>query len=403
MRKHPSSLVAFGAILMLILAACAEGGGASPSVADAASEPAEESAAESAAETEAAAVDFSACMVSDTGGIDDRGFNQNSWEGLEMAEEELGIETAFLESQAATDYERNINTFIDQGCDLIVTVGFLLGDATADASARNADQLFSIVDFAYDVSGESEASQTFLASTAERTGVSEEEVAENVGTNIQGLVFDTKSASMLAGYLAAAMSETGVVGTFGGIQIGPVVDFMIGFEAGVNYYNDEAGTSVDVIGWDSASGSGTFTGDFENQDNGRQTAEALMQEGADIIFPVAGPVGLGAMAAVADSGGEALYIGVDVDQAVSVPDHEPIMLSSVLKRLDNAVFASVEDAMDGSFESTLYVGTLENEGVGLAPFHQFEDEVPQEVKDGIDALREALISGEVNADDWATP
>jgi basic membrane protein A and related proteins len=378
MRKHPSSLVAVGAIVLLILAACTGGGGASPSgvaQSEAASQAAEsEAPEESASESGAATSDFSACMVSDTGGVDDRGFNQNSYDGLERAEEELGIEIAFLESTAATDYERNINTFIDQGCDVIVTVGFLLGDATAAAAEANPDQLFSIVDFAYDPAYE----------------------------NVQGLVFDTKSASMLAGYLAAAMSETGVVGTFGGIQIAPVVDFMVGFEAGVNYYNDEAGTNVDVIGWDSAAESGTFTGDFENQDNGRQTAEALMQEGADIIFPVAGPVGLGAMAAVQDSGGDAIYIGVDVDQAVSVPDHENIMLSSVLKRLDNAVFASIEDAMDGSFEEPLYVGTLENEGVGLAPFHQFEEEVPQEVQDGIDALREALISGEVNADDWAT-
>lgn len=399
MRKHPSSLMAVGAVLMLILVACT-GGGSSPSGAvaetDAASEPASEAPSESAAESQAATGDFLACQVSDTGGIDDKGFNQNAYAGLEMAQDELGAEINFLESTAATDYERNINTFIDEGCDLIITVGFLLGDATADAAAQNAEQMFAIVDFAYDVTDEE-----FLATVAGRTGVSEEEVAENVGTNVQGLVFDTKSASMLAGYLAAGMSQTGVVGTFGGIQIGPVVDFMIGFEAGVNYYNDQNGTDVDVIGWDSASGEGTFTGDFENQDNGRQTAEALIQEGADIIFPVAGPVGLGAMAAVQDSGGDALYIGVDVDQAISVPEYEDIMLSSVLKRIDNAVFAAIEDAQDGSFEEPLYVGTLENEGVGLAPYHAFEGEVPEELTSGIEDLQEALISGEVTADEWS--
>ena len=376
MRKHHSSLLAVGAVLLLILAACT-GGGASPS--GAASEPASEAPASEAPseapESEAPTADFLACQVSDTGGIDDKGFNQNAYAGLEMAENEHGVEINFLESTAATDYERNINTFIDEGCDLIITVGFLLGDATAAAAEANPDQLFSIVDFAYDPPYD----------------------------NVQGLVFDTKSASMLAGYLAAGMSTTGVVGTFGGIQIGPVVDFMIGFEAGVNYYNDENGTAVDVIGWDSATEEGTFTGDFENQDNGRQTAEALIQEGADIIFPVAGPVGLGAMAAVQDSGGDALYIGVDVDQAISVPEYEDIMLSSVLKRIDNAVFASVEQAMAGSFEAPVYVGTLENEGVGLAPYHAFEGEVPEELTSGIEALQEALISGDVVADDWATP
>jgi basic membrane protein A and related proteins len=409
MRKNPGSLAAVVAVLALALAACqGNSGGASgaatgsASASTAASASASTAASESAAPSEsAAATDFKACQVSDTGGIDDKGFNQSAYAGLERAQEELGVEIAFLESTAATDYERNINTFIDEGCDLIITVGFLLGDATADASARNADQMFAIVDFAYDVSGESKESQAFLAATAERTGVSEEEVAENIGSNVQGLVFDTKSASMLAGYLAAGMSETATVGTFGGIAIGPVTDFMYGYEAGVNYYNDQNGTAVDVIGWDSTTGEGTFTGDFENQDNGRQTAEALIQEGADVIFPVAGPVGLGAMAAVQDSGGDALYIGVDVDQAISVPEYEDIMLSSVLKRIDNAVFAAIEDAMDGSFESGLYVGTLENEGVGLAPYHAFEDQVPQELTDGITALQEALVSGEVTADEWS--
>ena len=380
MRKFPSSLVVIAAVLMLILAACQPGSGSSassaPSAASASASTAEsEAPSESATESESTppAADMKACQVSDTGGIDDKGFNQNAYAGLERGEEELGAEINFLESTAATDYERNINTFIDEGCDLIITVGFLLGDATAAAAEANTDQLFSIVDFAYDPPYE----------------------------NVQGLVFDTKSASMLAGYLAAGMSQTGTVGTFGGIQIGPVTDFMIGFEAGVNFYNDENGTEVDVIGWDSASGEGTFTGDFENQDNGRQTAEALIQEGADIIFPVAGPVGLGAMAAVQDSGGDALYIGVDVDQAISVAEYEDIMLSSVLKRIDNAVFASIEDAMDGAFEETLYVGTLENEGVGLAPYHAFEDEVPQELTDGIEALQESLISGDVTADEWS--
>lgn len=379
MRKHHSSMVAVLAVLILILAACTGGGSSAsgaPSVASASASMAEsEAPSESATESEsmAPAADMKACQVSDTGGIDDKGFNQNAYAGLERGEEELGAEINFLESTAATDYERNINTFIDEGCDLIITVGFLLGDATAAAAEANTDQLFSIVDFAYDPPFD----------------------------NVQGLVFDTKSASMLAGYLAAGMSQTGTVGTFGGIQIGPVTDFMIGFEAGVNFYNDENGTEVDVIGWDSASGEGTFTGDFENQDNGRQTAEALIQEGADIIFPVAGPVGLGAMAAVQDSGGDALYIGVDVDQAISVAEYEDIMLSSVLKRIDNAVFASIEDAMDGAFEETLYVGTLENEGVGLAPYHAFEDEVPQELTDGIEALQESLISGDVTADEWS--
>ncbi|MEX0709568.1 MAG: BMP family ABC transporter substrate-binding protein [Chloroflexota bacterium] len=355
--------------LMLVLAACSTPG---------TSEAPGESAAESAGGSVAPA-GFKACEVSDTGGIDDKGFNQNAYEGLQNAETDLGVEIAFLESTADTDYQPNINALIDDGCDLVITVGFLLGDATQAAAATNPDQLFAIVDFAYDPAK----------------------------PNILGLVFDTKSASMLQGYLAAGMTTTGKVGTFGGIQIGPVVDFMNGFAAGVAYYNDAHGTSVVLLGWNPATQTGSFTGDFEDQDKGRTTATALMQEGADIIFPVAGPVGIGAMAAVSDNPAQLdpapMFIGVDVDQYISVPGNEAIMLSSVLKRIDNAVFDAVETAMglDGLWTENLYVGTLANEGVGMAPFHDFEDAVPAELVTEIDGLRAALIAGDVAADDWS--
>jgi basic membrane protein A len=297
------------------------------------------------------------------------------------AKTELGVQDALLESTADTDYAPNLATFTDQGCDLIVTVGFLLGSATQASAATNPDQLYAIVDFAYDPPP----------------------------PNILGLVFDTKSASMLQGYLAAGMSTTGVVGTFGGIQIGPVVDFMNGFAAGINYYNQQKGTSVALKGWDPATQTGTFTGDFEDQDKGRVTAEALMQEGADIIFPVAGPVGQGAMAAVKDNPSSLdpapIFIGVDVDQFISVPGFEDIIMSSVLKRIDNAVFDAIKTAQGlnggNAWPETLYVGTLGNEGVGMAPFHNFDSKIPQALKDEITALQAALVDESVKADDFS--
>lgn len=355
--------------LMLVLAACSTPGTS-----------AEESAAESAGGSVAPA-GFKACQVTDTGGVDDKGFNQNAHDGLLRAESELGVTSALLESTADTDYAPNLATFTDGDCDLIITVGFLLGAATQASAATNPDQLYTIVDFAYDPPP----------------------------PNILGLVFDTKSASMLQGYLAAGMSTTGKVGTFGGIQIGPVVDFMNGFAAGIAYYNDAHGTSVELLGWDPATQTGSFTGDFDDQDKGRQTAEGLMQEGADIIFPVAGPVGIGAMAAVKDNGAgldpAPMFIGVDVDQFVSVPGYEDIMLSSVLKRMDNAVFNAIETAIGlegaNAWPETLYVGTLANEGVGMAPYHNFEDAVPADLKTEIEGLQEALIAGDVTADEWS--
>ena len=209
---------------------------------------------------------FKACQVTDIGGIDDRSFNETAYEGILRAEEELGAESEFLESGGEEDYATNIAALMDQGCDLIVTVGFLLGDATLEAAEANPDQDFAIVDFAYD---------------------------EPVD-NIKPLLFNTNEAAFLAGYLAAGMTETGTVGTFGGVNIPPVTIFMNGFLAGIEHHNTEKGTDVRLLGWDGADG--LFTGDFEDQDKGRLTAQSLLDEGADIVFPVAGPVGLGTSA-----------------------------------------------------------------------------------------------------------
>nr|MBA2264291.1 BMP family ABC transporter substrate-binding protein [Chloroflexota bacterium] len=252
MRKHPSSMMAVLAILMLILAACT-GGGESPAASE--SEAASESAAESAAasESQAASVDFKACMVSDVGGIDDNSFNENAWKGMEDAQADLGVEVTFLESRSAEDYARNIDQHVADGCDMIVTVGYLLGDATAAAAEANPDIRFAIVDFAYDPAL----------------------------PNVEGLVFNTAEAAMLAGYASASWSKTGVMGTFGGINIGPgVTDFMDGFIAGANYWNEEQGADVRVLGGrdpnDSASGS--FTGNFESTDDAKNLTSDMLQE-----------------------------------------------------------------------------------------------------------------------------
>ena len=197
----------------IALSAC---GGTTATAEPATAAPATEAPVTAAPATEApteapsaATVDFKACMVSDVGGIDDNSFNENAWKGMEDAQKALGVEVKFLESRAATDYEKNINQFVSEGCDMIVTVGFLLGDATKAAAEANPNIRFAIVDFAYDPA---------LA-------------------NVEGLVYTTNEAAMLAGYVSAGMSKSGIMGTFGGINIGAgVTDFMDGFVAGANYY-----------------------------------------------------------------------------------------------------------------------------------------------------------------------
>jgi basic membrane protein A len=354
--------------LIVVLAACSTPG---TSVSASAS-----TAASAAASASAAPAAFTACEVTDTGGVNDKGFNQTAHDGLLKAQADLHIATKLLESTAATDYAPNLKTFADQKCDMIVTVGFLLGPDTQAAAVLHPAIKYAIVDYAY----------------------------TPAVPNILGLVFDTKSASMLQGYLAAGMSTTGVIGTFGGIKIGPVTDFMDGFVAGANYYNKQKGKSVKVLGWDPVKKTGSFTGDFTDLDKGRATAEGLLQEKADVIFAVAGPVGQGAMTAVKNNATNLspapMFIGVDVDQFISVPGFENIMLSSELKRIDNAVYAAVQAAMAGPYTSNLYIGTLANGGVGMAPYHNFDSKVSAALKSEITALQAALVAGSVKADDY---
>ncbi|MCA9960300.1 MAG: BMP family ABC transporter substrate-binding protein [Anaerolineales bacterium] len=306
------------------------------------------------------------CQVTDAGGIDDRSFNATAWKGALRAQDELGVEAKYLESQQQTDYERNINAFLEDDCDLIVTVGFLLGDATAAAADANPDQKFTIVDSSYDP----------------------------VKENVLGLLFATDQAGFLAGYAAAGVSQTGKVGTFGGVNIPPVTIFMDGFALGVQYYNEKHGTSVEVLGWDVAAQDGLFAGNFESTDDGRTLGISLMDEGADVIMPVAGPVGLGT-AAAAQERGNVYIVGVDTDWTVSSPDYADIVLTSVLKNMDVAVFSATEQVMNGEFAGGVYTGTLENGGVGLASFNNLDSMVSSELKTELEDVKAGIIAGDI--------
>jgi len=313
----------------------------------------------------APAAKVKACQITDTGGIDDKSFNATSWKGVTDAVAQLGIEGKYLESQQQTDYEKNINAFIDEGCDLIITVGFLLGDATAAAAGANPEQKFSIVDVDY---------LDF--------------------PNLLGQAFKTDQAAFLAGYVAAAVTQTGKVGTFGGIQIPTVTVFMDGFAMGVQYYNSQKGTSVEVLGWDPATQTGLFTGNFESTDDGRAMGETLMDEGADIIMPVAGPVGLGTAAAVQERGG-GYIIGVDSDWTLTSPEYTDITLTSVLKKMDVTTFNAIKAVVDGTFAGGVTVGTMENGGVGLAEFHNLDSMVSAEVKAELETIKAGIIAGTI--------
>jgi basic membrane protein A and related proteins len=315
-------------------------------------------------------VNFLACQVTDTGGIDDRSFNATAWKGVTDAEKDLGVQGKYLESQTQNDYAPNINAFLQQKCNIIITVGFLLGDATKAAATANPDQQFAIVDYAYDPTI----------------------------PNVLGLTFQTDQAAFLGGYLAAGMTKTGKVGTFGGLKIPPVTIYSQGFAAGIDYYNQQNGTSVQLLGWNPAKQTGLFTGDFENQDNGRRVTESLLQQGADIILPVAGPVGLGAAAAVQAAGGDNHMIWVDTDGCVSAQQYCSLFLTSIMKNMDVAVEGTIRDSMNGSFKGGVYSGTLQNGGVGIAPFHDFQSQIPQSLQDQLNTIKQGIEDGSISVD-----
>lgn len=307
------------------------------------------------------------CQITDTGGIDDKSFNATAWKGITDAQAQLGIEAKYLESNEVADYEKNLNAFLEEKCDLIITVGFMIGDATKAAAEANPEVKFSIVDYAYDPAVD----------------------------NIVGQVFETDEAAFLAGYLAAGVTKTGKVGTFGGIPIPTVTIFMKGFAEGVAKYNEVKGTSVQVLGWDLTDETkGLFSNSFDDQQKGRELAVSLMDEGADIIMPVAGPVGLGAAAAIQERG-NAYLIGVDSDWFLTSPEYGAITLTSVQKKMDATTMDVIKSVVDGTFTGGLAVGTLENEGVAIAPFHDLSSLVSAELQAELDQLKANIISGAI--------
>lgn len=211
------------------------------------------------------------------------------------------------------------------------------------------------------------------------------------------MLFNTQEAAYLAGYVAAGVSKTGVVATFGGKQFPSVSIFMDGFSDGITAYNTDNGKTVKLLGWDKAAQTGTFVGTFDDQSAGQNAAKAFIDQKADVIMPVAGPVGLGA-AAAAKEAGNVMMIGVDQDWFVTAPDYSDIYLTSVIKQIGQSVFDTVKQSVDGKFTADPYVGTLANGGVDLAPFHSFDSKVPADLKTKVDKLKASIISGELKID-----
>jgi len=317
---------------------------------------------------------LNACMVLDTGGVDDRSFNQSSWQGMKDAQTaNPNIKISYVPSQSDQDYIPNLNAQVQKGCDTTIAVGGLMTDAVKSVAGKNPDKKFAIID-----SGPS-------------------------GPNVYGIQFNTAQGAFLGGYLAAAYSKTGKVATFGGLKIPPVTVYMDGFQEGVQYYNKQKGKNVQVLGWDEAKQDGTFAQSFIDQNKGKTISQQFVQNGADVIFPVAGGTGLGAGAAAQASGGKVSVLWVDTDGCTSAPQYCSVFLSSVVKNITKAVTTYVTGAASGTFPSGSYIGTLQNDGTGLAPFHDFDSKVSSDIKTELQQVSSDITSGKIKINSKAQP
>jgi len=312
--------------------------------------------------TPASAAGTKACLALDTGGVDDKSFNASAWAGAQSVQGS-GISVKYLVAQSDADYAPNIKKLVDEGCNIVIGVGFLIAGAIEDAAKKNPNTNFAIVD-----SGPA--------------GVA----------NHKALLFATNQSSFLAGYLAASYSKTGVVATYGGMNFPGVTDFMDGFVKGVAHYNKVKKKSVKALGWDPAKKDGTFVGNFSDSAKALQISKNFELQNADVIFPVAGGLG-GATAQNAMTSKKSVVIWVDSDGVIAAPQYKSVLITSVLKGVGTSVAQVIRDQKSGKFSSTPYLGTIKNKGTGLAPFYDYDSKISQKTKDELKRISLAIAAG----------
>jgi basic membrane protein A and related proteins len=310
--------------------------------------------------------DIRAAMVTDVGKLGDKSFNDGVWEGLQQAESELGAEVSYLVSEQQTDYVPNLTRLVDDGNEVVFAVGFLMSDAIQEVAAQYPDIWFAGIDIE----------------------LQDADFQPVDVDNIREVLFAEQQAGYLAGIVAASMTTDGglherlnddkVVGVVAGMKIPPVDRYIAGFVAGVKAVDEEVRVLL------------TYTDTFDDPNAGKEAAVPMYDQGADIVFQVAGRTGLGVFEAARDA--NAFAIGVDIDQYDSLPE---VMLTSAEKKLAQATFLTVQDAAEGNFTAGDVVFDLTNDGVGLAPFHDYDDVVPQSVKDMVDEARQSIIDGTI--------
>jgi basic membrane protein A len=359
--RHPIKIIAALGAASLLIAGCGK-----PS-SSTATQPTS-SAPTSNSTSSSAGASLNACMVLDIGGVDDKSFNQSSWAGMTAAKAaNSNIKISYVPSSSGNDYTPNLTAETNKGCDTVIAVGGLMYQAVAKIAKKNPTQHYAEID------------------------------NSNQGLkNVYGLQYNTAQGGFLGGYLAAGMTKTGTVATYGGLNIPPVTIYMDGFWEGVQYYNHQNNTDVKVLGWDETNQhGGTFANSFTDSNKGKQITQQFEQQGADIVFPVAGGAGVGSAAAAQASNGQLSVIWVDTDGCESVSTYCKYFLTSVTKNLAGSVQKYVTQAASGKFPKGSYVGTLANGGTGLAPYHDFASKVPAALNSKLAQVKADIISGKI--------
>lgn len=305
------------------------------------------------------------CVVLDTGGVNDKNFNQFTLQGARDAAEATGLEIAHVVSNSDNDYASGIRSFVEEDCGLIVTVGFLMGDATAEAAQNNPDTKFAIVDVAYfpGFGCDENAADCYN----EEGGLS----------NVTSLTFAEDEVGYLAGTLAACVSETEVIGSVSGMEIPPVVRFVTGYQNGAKAFNP----NIETLN--------VYVPDFNDPTGGKEQGELQINQGADVIFGVGGNTGNAGLLAAHEAG--LMAIGVDVDQYETFPDVASSIISSAQKNVDVAIYDTIINYANGTLEGGVYLSSVSNNGIGLAPYHDWEDKISAECKTAVTDARQNLI------------
>jgi len=341
-KKRIFGIVLIVTVLALIISACSSGGDEAQKV----------------------------CAVLDTGGENDKSFNEFTLKGAREAAEEEGLEFSHIVSESDSDYEKNIENFVNEGCGLIVTVGFLMGDATAAAAREYPDVKFAIIDNAY------------FPGLGCDENVADCYTEEGGLSNVTSLMFAEDEVGYLAGVLAGCMSETGVIGSVSGMEIPPVVRFVVGYQTGAASQNPDIETL------------NVYIPDFNDPTTGKQAGQTQIDEGADVIFGVGGNTGNGGLLAAHEAG--LLAIGVDVDQYNTYPEVASSLITSAAKNMDVATGDAVRAYAAGELEGGIQLATVANSGVGLAPYHDQDSNIPDECKAAVEEAQAGLADGSID-------